>query len=315
MSKVGRSRKKRGLGKRVSYFCGRKGIDLGLKLAELLPMRYLDLVAGVIGGSGFYLMGKYREIVYSNLEIAFGTTKSREECSSIAKTVFRDLVQNALEVARLFHSDSSLIKEMVSIEGLEYLNSALNQGKGVVAVSAHLGNFALIGPRLIAEGYPFSLILRDPKDEILAERLGELRSNLGIESIPVHPRKVCITRALGCLKKNGILFLQIDQNASYKDLWVDFFGWLVPTFKGPVIFSMRTGAPLLPMFMIRDDSGAGRHKLIIKPPYKLKRTDDKENDILRATGDLTKLIEGYIKQYPSQWWWLHRRWKKARKNS
>jgi KDO2-lipid IV(A) lauroyltransferase len=163
------------------------------------------------------------------------------------------------------------------------------------------------------EKYPFSLVLRDPRDEMLAKTLRDLRSNVGIESIPVHPRKACIAQSLACLKRNEILFLQIDQNASSQDLWVDFFGWQVPTFKGPVVFSMRTGAPLIPMFIVRDSSG--QHQLTIKPPFTLTKTDNQEDDILQNTASLTKLIEGYIEQYPTQWWWFHRRWKKARKSN
>ena len=155
-----------------------------------------------------------------------------------------------------------------------------------------MGNFSLIGPRLVMEGYPFSLVLRDTKDKMLAKTLRDLRSNVGIESIPVNPRRTCIAQSLACLKRNGILFLQIDQNASSQDLWVDFFGWKVPTFKGPVVFSMRTGAPLVPMFIIRDSSG--HHQLTISEPYTLAKTDNQEDDILYNTTNLTKLIESYI---------------------
>jgi KDO2-lipid IV(A) lauroyltransferase len=76
---------------------------------------------------------------------------------------------------------------------------------------------------------------------------------------------------------------------------------------------MRTGAPLVPMFMVRDKPD--HHTLIIKPPIRLEDTGDKETDILHNTAALTKLIESYIREHPSQWWWFHRRWKKARKSN
>lgn len=258
-------------------------------------------------------MKKYRTIVENNLQIAFGTSKTQKEYGEIGKTVFRDTVKNMLEVAKVYSTDPTLAKELVSIEGLEHLENALSKGKGVVAVSAHMGNFPLIGPRLILEGYHFSLILREPRDSMLGKTLSDLRGNVGMASIPVNPRKVCVAQSLSALSRNGILFLQIDQNASSQDLWVDFFGWMVPTFRGPVVFSMRTGAPLIPMFMIRD--GLDHHKLIIKEPLSLYRTDNKEKDILHNTAKLTKLIECYIREYPSQWWWFHRRWKKARRSN
>lgn len=301
------------LRKKIIFFWGRKGASVANRLAQRLPLKYLYFFGEVIGRVGFYLMRKRKRIAYNNLKLAFGTSKTKREYLEITKTIFRDTVKNGLEAAKIVYAGPNLIKELVSIEGREHLDNALEQGKGVVAISAHMGNFIIIGPRLIAEGYPFSLVLRNPKDNILANTLLDMREKLGIESIPDQPRKKCVAKSLMSLKKNSVLYLQLDQNASSQDLWVDFFGWLVPTFRGPVVFSMRTGAPLIPMFMIRDASN--HHKLIIKPPFKLDTTEDKENDILQNTAKLTKLIESFIIQYPNQWWWFHRRWKKAKKKT
>jgi len=297
--------------KRIIYFWGRLGTSIALRLARWIPLKYLYFLAGIIGKAGFYLMRKRKQIAYNNLRIAFGNSKTEREYHEIVKIIFRDTVKNAFEVAKLICNNPNFLREIVNIDGLKYLDNALSQGNGVVAISAHLGNFLIIGPRLILEGYPFSLIARDPKDKILAKTLLDFRNSLGLFSIADQPRKMCVAKSLASLKRNSILYLQIDQNASSQDLWVDFFGWLVPTFRGPVVFSMRTGAPIIPMFMIRED--LGHNRLIIRPPFKLDITGDKEKDILQNTAKLTKLIESYIKQYPTQWWWFHRRWKKAKR--
>lgn len=308
---MGKSDKKPYLRKRIIYFWGRIGTSIALRLAQWIPLKHLYCLAGILGSAGFYLMRKRKHIAYNNLRIAFGSSKTEIECNKIVKIIFRDIVKNVLEVAKLVCTDPIFLKDIVIIDGLEYLDNALSQGKGTVAISAHMGNFIILGPRLVLEGYPFSLILRNPKDKLLAKTFSDLRNHLGLDSIPDQPRKMCVAKALASLKRNTILFLQLDQNASSQDLWVDFFGLLVPTFRGPVVFSMRTGAPIIPMFMIRDASN--HHRLIIKPPFKLEKTENKENDILQNTAKLTKLIESYIKQYPTQWWWFHRRWKKAKK--
>lgn len=305
--------KKPYLRKRILYFCGRIWARFAIRLPQWLSLKSLYFVADIFGKIGFCLMRKRRQIAYHNLQIAFGNSKTKRECYEIVKTIFRDTAKNVLEVAKLIYADPNFLKEIISIDGLEYLDNALSQGKGVVAISAHMGNFILIGPRLILEGHRFNLILRNPKDNILAKTLSDIRIKIGLDSIPDKPRRTCVAKSLASLKKNSILYLQIDQNASSQDLWVDFFGWLVPTFRGPVVFSFRTGAPILPMFIIRDASN--HHKLIIKPPFKLINTENKGEDILQNTAKLTKLIESYIKQYPSQWWWFHRRWKKAKKNN
>jgi hypothetical protein len=82
---------------------------------------------------------------------------------------------------------------------------------------------------------------------------------------------------------------------------------------GPVVFSMRTGAPLIPLFTVRD--APDHHRLIITPPFAIADTGDRDQDILVTTAGLTKLIESYIRQYPAQGWWFHRRWKKARRRT
>jgi KDO2-lipid IV(A) lauroyltransferase len=309
--RMGKGQKKNSSIKRIGYFLGRTLTNFTLALARRLPLTWLYRLSALMGWLGLSLMAKRRKIVYHNLQMAFRSSEGRDGYRAIAKATFCDSVKNALEVAKLIFSGPSYIKGIMSIEGLEHLERALGRGRGVVAVSAHMGNFPLIGPRLIAEGYRFSLLLRDPKDTILAATLADLRKGLGLESIPVHPSRTCIAESLKCLKRNGILYLQIDQNASSRDLWVDFFGWEVPTFKGPVVFSMRTGAPLIPLFTVRD--APDHHMLIIAPPFKIEDTGDRDQDILITTAKLTKLIESYIRQYPAQWWWFHRRWKKARR--
>ena len=140
----------------------------------------------------------------------------------------------------------AILRTLVRFEGKEHLDNALNEGKGVIALSAHLGNFPLMGARLAKEGYPSSVVTRDPKNPKIAKAMTSLRDTVGIETIHDEPRMACVSRCFKALKENRILFLHIDQNAPATEAWVDFFGYLVPTFKGPVLFSMRTGAPILP---------------------------------------------------------------------
>jgi Kdo2-lipid IVA lauroyltransferase/acyltransferase len=177
-------------------------------------------------------------------------------------------------------------------------------------LTAHLGNFPLMNVRLVNEGYPLSLVARDPENPRLARMITSYRDAVGMESIPDKPRMACVSKSLKALKQNRILSLQIDQNAPATECWVDFFGYLVPTFKGPVIFSLRTGAPILPMFIIRNQDSF--HKIIIHPPFQPSITGNVEQDITSNIARLTKIVEAAIREYPEQWWWIHRRFKRAR---
>jgi len=104
--------------------------------------------------------------------------------------------------------------------------------------------------------------------------------------------------------------MHIDHNAPATESWVDFFGYLVPTFKGPIIFSLRTGAPILPIFMIRNPDA--HHKITIHPTFELTTTANTQEDITSNIARLTKIVEAVIREYPEQWWWVHRRFKRAR---
>jgi len=164
--------------------------------------------------------------------------------------------------------------------------------------------------RLVKEGYPLSLIARDPENPKVAKMITSYRDDAGMDSIPDKPRMTCVSRCLEALARNHILLLQIDQNAPVTECWVDFFGYLVPTFKGPVIFSIRKGTPILPMFIVRNPDA--HHKIIIHPTFELTSTDNTQEDITSNIARLTKIVEAVIREYPEQWWWLHRRFKKAR---
>jgi KDO2-lipid IV(A) lauroyltransferase len=154
------------------------------------------------------------------------------------------------------------------------------------------------------------VVIRDPDNPKIAKDTLSSRDSLGIATIPDEPRITCVSKCFKALKENRVLLLLIDQNAPVTEAWIDFFGYLVPTFKGPVLFSMRTGAPILPMFMRRNLNNS--HQITIHPPITLNITGNAEQDITSNTAQLSKLIEAAIREYPEQWLWIYRRFKRAR---
>ncbi len=259
------------------------------------------------GAIAFHLLRKARKIALNNLRLALGSEKSEKEIKRICLDSFKNIGKDMMEISRSLDFD---LKTFVRLEGKEYLDEALKQGKGVIALSAHLGNFPLMNVRLANEGYPLSLVIRGTKNPKISKIMNSLIDDIGIETIPDKPRTACISRCLKALKNNRILWLQNDINAPGTEAWVDFFGYLVPAYKGPVIFSLRTGAPILPMFITRNDHHT--HNLTIFPPLELKTGENNQVDISLNIAQLTKIIEGMIRKYPEQWWWTHRRFKRAR---
>ena len=275
-----------------------------------LSLESLEFYGEKIGTIALYLIRKRKKIAQGNLHLALGREKSKEEIARICLDSFRNIGKDMMETSRCLGFGDNHLKMFVKLEGKEHIDHALRQGHGMIALTAHLGNFPLLGVRLVNEGYPLSIVARDPENPKVAKTITSFRESIGMESIPDKPRLTCVSRCLKALKENRILLLQIDQNAPVTECWVDFFGYLVPTFKGPVIFSLRTGAPILPMFIIRNPDSL--HKVMIHPPFVLNVSGNTEQDILSNIARLTKMIEATIREYPEQWWWIHRRFKRAR---
>ena len=263
-----------------------------------------------LGTLTLYLLKKRRKIALNNLTLALGREKSKKEIEQICRGSFKNIGIDMMEISRCLDFEDGYVKEMVTFEGREHLDHALKRGKGVIALTAHLGNFPLMTFRLVNDGYPLSLIARDPENPKVTKMITSFRNDAGIESIPDKPRRACVSKCLEALERNRILFLQIGQNAPITECWVDFFGHLVPTFKGPAVFSIRKGAPILPMFIIRNlDS---HHKITIRPAFELTTTGNTQEDITSNIASLTKIVEAVIREHPEQWWWVHRRFRRAR---
>jgi KDO2-lipid IV(A) lauroyltransferase len=305
------------MGKRKSPLKKFFEIQLGYLLFKLwatwvnhLSLDSLDSYGEKIGLLALYLLRKRKRVALSNLHLALGKEKNQEEMGRICQESFKNIGKDMMETSRYFDFEDSYLKSLVKLEGKEHLDHALDEGNGVIALTAHLGNFPLMGIRLVNEGYPLSIVTRDPENPKVAKMITSFRDDIGMESIPDKPRLTCVSRCLKALKRNRILLLQIDQNAPVTECWVDFFGYLVPTFKGPALFSLRTRAPIIPMFIIRNPDH--HHTVVIHPPFELNLTGNIQQDITSNIARLTKIVEATIREYPEQWWWVHRRFKRAR---
>ena len=256
---------------------------------------------------GFRFTIRQRQIALESLQIAFGKEKSESEINGIIRDCFENLGRGMIELI-YFMDHPSMITEKVSFEGKEHLDRAFKEGKGVIAVSAHFGNFPLMLLRCAKEGYQTNAIIRQTRDQEIEKHFQAQRTRSGLNTIYSHPRKECVETSIKKLRNNELVFIPLDQNfGSGGGVFVDFFGQKAATATGPVVFAMRTQAPILPMFIIRqsDDS----HQIIIDPPLYLEKREDDKETIFINTARITKVIERYIRKYPAEWGWMHRRWK------
>ncbi|HEA47233.1 MAG TPA: hypothetical protein ENH97_02350 [bacterium] len=257
-----------------------------------------------------WLIRFYHQTVFKNLNLAFGKEKSQEELKRIARGAYHNLTRYGVEVLRCYRLSQETSDHMFTIEGKENLDRALAKGKGVMTISGHIGNFMLLGIKLVQEGYPLSVLYREVRDKKVARLIKDMQRRVNIHSIPALPAHRAVKESLRWLRKNKILYLQQDRNF-FEDkgaIWVNFFGQPVPTAPGTVILAKRSGATLLPMFIIRKKGNEG-YTIVIDPPVELELTGDKEKDILINTQKFTDIIEDYVRKYPSQYFWIYKRWR------
>jgi len=124
----------------------------------------------------------------------------------------------------------------------------------------------------------------------------------------VEPWERALRQILSCLRKNEIVCILADEKKSKTGVLVDFFGYPAPTAPGPAVLALRTGAPLVPIFIVRRDDGS--HHIYIEPQLELSLNGDRSSDIPAVVSAYTKVIENFIRMYPDQWFWINNRWKK-----
>jgi lauroyl/myristoyl acyltransferase len=199
------------------------------------------------------------------------------------------------------HFPKEKILELVAIEGEDHLKRALAKGKGVLALSAHLGAFTLIGARLAAGGYSFSVVVKHPRDQRFARLIDDYRAQIGIATISAKPRREAARAVLRALRANRIVLLIADEFKS-GGLLVNFMGQASPAPRGPATLALRTGAATLPMFATRRADGSLLLK--IAPEIALIKNEDVEVSVAATTKVFTRCLEDAIRRHPDQWNWL-----------
>lgn len=230
--------------------------------------------------------------------------KTQAEILDIVRKMYANLGMNLAEVLRLGKVTDEFLREAIEIEGEEHARAALLRKRGAVILTGHLGNWDLLASIVPRLGYPLTVISKDIKNKGLNEFWMNIRQRFGVKFVPAHHSyRAC----LAALRKNELIGFILDQNMiKTEGVFVDFFGKPACTTPGLAYMSAQSGAPVVPVFMIRRENG--RHLVKALPP--LDPPPNREPETIREfTQRYTKIIEDVIRQYPDQWIWIHRRWK------
>ncbi len=274
---------------------------------NLLPEGLSLWMGRQLGLIGFCLDREHRKVALQNLHIAFGQERSEEELHIIAKKTFQNLGMMAIEFFRIPKMDVENFKKKLVVEGLDKAMELLKK-RGVLLLVSHFGNWELMGLMSKVIGNPIMVIAKPMKNRYIDQFITGIRQAAGLEVIPPEKASRKVIRALS---ENRVVGILIDQRAKRSEgVWADFFGRKAPTTPGLALLALKTGAPVLPVFMVRN--GFQRHRLLIKKPLELIRTGNVKKDVEANTQLINHTLESMIRQYPDQWFWVHRRWERKR---
>lgn len=273
-------------------------------LIALLPLKAGLYIGALIGRLIFTFAKKERHVAFENLKASF-PKKTENEIEEITKEVFANLGRNFVEWINMHYKLSEKnIDKWVKAEGLEKVDRALSKGKGAIILTSHLGNWELVGIYFLLKGYAGGVIVRRIYFERYNDFVNALRTKKG--AVIVY-RDESPKKALRLLRDNKILGILADQDMDSVDgVFVNFFGRPAYTPKAPVAFALASGAPIIPCFMIREKEG---HRFVIEDPIELQDKIDKEETIKHNTEAWSRVVESYIRKYPDEWVWMHKRWK------
>lgn len=276
-----------------------------IKLSTTFPRGWVTSFFGTLGKIAFNFADKSRKRTIKHLTMAYGKEKSVSEIEKMAEEVYANIGINFADVVRLLEvKELSKLENVLDTEGLEHLDNAYKKGKGVICLTCHLGPFELTATNIALRGYPTMVIGTRMKDPRLDQILVENRTSRGVENIYRGEETIRLIKGL----KNGkIVCILIDVDTKVKSTFVDFYGIQAKTPIGATVLALKTDAVVVPMAVTRGEDG--RHKMVFKPEIEVVKTGDYEADLVTNTELFSKSLEDFIRQHPTQWMWMHERWK------
>ncbi len=270
----------------------------------LLPRR-VAVTAGLgMGRIAHAFGGRLRRAGTRNLEIAF-PEMSAQERERVLRGCFANLGRLLGEFSQFADATPEDVTRLIECEGLEHLEAAEARGKGVILFTGHLGAWELTSLALSALGHRVDFLARRIDNPKVEEIIEQTRTRFGNRSID---KRAAARPMLRTLNSGGTLGILIDLNTHpHEGVFVDFFGTPASTTTSLATLALRTGATVLPVFAPWDEK-RGRFLLRVEPPVSITQTGEQEEDVRALTAEVTAVVEKYVRQFPEQWLWIHKRW-------
>lgn len=288
-----------GLRHNLEYF----GARFVIFWAQLLSPRSADRFGAMLGTLVYHLLSSRRKVAFDNIKSTIGQDFTDIETNQLVKKVFQNIGRTIIEIARFEKLGIEGAKKILVGARPETFKKAHDGGKGCIGITAHFGNWEMLGSYIVILGYPMHVFAATLHNLKVNEIITRFRKALGLEVIPIE---INLKSVFKVLKNNGFVAMAVDQHAP-AGIKIDFLGKPAMAPRGPALFAIRAGCPICPYLLKRENFD--RHVMIagdlIFPP----QSGDEEADIRTMTETYLKFFEEGIRKFPDQWMWTHRRWK------
>jgi len=260
-------------------------------------------LAVIIGWLAARVIRLRRQVALDNLRESFPEL-GPQELERIYRRCWRHLAMVGAELARLPRLNDRFIARWIDVSSPTVIAGVLKRGKGVIVVAGHLGNWEWMGGATAKLGYPVTYVVTDQANPLVDRWLDKMRHSTGVEIIR---RRDAARGVLEALKRNRVVAMLSDQDAGQAGVFVPFFGRPASTPRGPALFHLKTGVPLVYGSPIRGDDG--RLYILFEEFQFTGLTGDRDGDEAQIMAQVSARLEADVRRCPEQWLWLHRRWK------
>jgi len=276
-----------------------------IKLLGILPRRLARALGIGLGLTIFYLHPRLRAVGMRNLALAF-PHMSGEDRRGILRGEFVSLGRQLAEVCLFPTYTRENVSQVVVYDGLGNYEQAFARGKGVLFLTGHLGGWELSAFAHSLQGHPMAVVMRPLDNPYINDLVQNYRTMHGNRAVS---KDDFVRGLLAAMRAGEVVGILMDTNMTPpQGVFVNFFGIPAYTASGLARIALRTDAAVVPTFTTWD-AELGKYTLRFDPALELIRTGDGEADIVANTARFTSIIEDYVRRYPDQWLWVHRRWK------
>ena len=276
---------------------------LGYFLSKILPRRMCYVLVEIVTMIAYSASKTSRRELKENLRIVFDEKASEEYLDKMVFRVFRNFGKHLADFFKVTKYSKDSLSKYVKFINKQYIDECLSEGKGVILLSLHIGNWELGGAALGASGYPISAIVLEHQDKKTDELFVNQRGINKVKSIPIGPK---VKECFRALKKNEIVGIVGDKDYTKTGIEINFFGKKAIIPKGPAIFAVKTGAPVIVCGTIRKNDY--EFEMIFAEPIKYKLTGNTEKDVIEIMKIYIKYFEDFIRGNPDQWYAFRKIW-------